>query len=67
MKLWEYSRKNVKMKLYDGTVVMGYARDWVDEMDSDAEEDEIIVGSRIYGLSEIQSIEIITKEEVNNA
>ena len=62
MKLWEYARKNVKMELYDGTTVIGYATDWIDEISSEEYEDEIVIGTRIYGLSEIKSIEIIDKK-----
>lgn len=60
MKLWKYVNKNVKMELYDGTTVLGYVSDWNDEYSTG--EDEIFIGTRIYGLSEIKSIEIIDKK-----
>lgn len=59
MKLWELVGKKVRLVLNDNNVVEGEVRDWTDDYTSISEEEEIVIGSRIYAESDYKSIEVI--------
>lgn len=64
LKLWEYSRKRVRIVFKDGTVMTGFVNDYVDQEDTDFDYDEIDFvpdGEEMISIGEpeIKSIEII--------
>ena len=59
LKLWEFVGEIVELELKDGKVIKGLVRFWNDEEDTEDNEDEIVIGHEIYGLSQIKSIKII--------
>ncbi len=59
MKLWELVGKKVRLVLNNDKVVEGEVRDWTDDYTSISEEEEIVIGSRIYAESDYKSIEVI--------
>lgn len=61
MKLWELVGKKVRLVLNNGKVVEGEIKDWTDDYTSISEEEEIVIGARIYAESDYKSIEIIEK------
>lgn len=61
MKLWELVGKKVRLVLNNGKVVEGEITDWTDDYTSISDEEEIVIGTRIYAESDYKSIEIIGK------
>lgn len=64
LKLWNYSRKRVRIVFKDGTVMTGFVDDYVDQEDTDYDYDEILFTSDegeylCIGEPEIRLIEII--------
>ena len=64
MRLWEYSFKNVRVKLHDGSVFEGEVNDYTSAVDNEPDPESITVKTE-YGVyielfaPEIASVEII--------
>ncbi|GGJ61379.1 hypothetical protein GGR02_001183 [Anoxybacillus voinovskiensis] len=64
MKLWRYIQKRVRIVFKDGTVLEGFVHDYIDQEDTDFDDDEIIFtpdGGRMVavGEEEIKQIQLI--------
>lgn len=59
MKLWEYSGKNVRITLKDGSVFEGLAYDYTSALDNEPDPESITIDSIELFSPEIEKIELI--------
>lgn len=59
MKLWEYSGKNVRITLKDGSVFEGLAYDYTSALDNEPDPESITIDSIELFSPEIEIIELI--------
>ena len=59
MKLWEYSGKNVRITLEDGSVFEGLAYDYTSALDNEPDPESITIDSIELFSPEIEKIELI--------
>ena len=59
MKLWEYSGKNVRITLKDGSVFEGLAYDYTSALDNEPDPESITIDSIELFSPEIEKIELL--------
>ena len=59
MKLWEYSGKNVRITLKDGSVFEGRAYDYTSAMDNEPDPECITIDSIELFAPEIEKVELL--------
>ena len=59
MKLWEYSGKNVRITLKDGSVFEGLAYDYTSALDNEPDPESITIDSIELFSPEIEKIELV--------
>mgnify|MGYP005791992149 CR=1 FL=1 len=59
MKLWEYSGKNVRITLKDGSVFEGHAYDYTSALDNEPDPESITIDSIELFAPEIEKVELL--------